>query len=237
MIGYDASSSDCYSGAVELRINLAVGSDATSIELVHSRVHDFLKAVKVGYFFPGSLDNPELTENRVNGISINIEIKVVDLAITAFAVLGGLLLDCRYHDVSFQSAHAFLGKNKLDLLGETGLRPAPANNSPFLVEFPIDQSGNYALLVEIEFANPIPLDMRDVLLEELALWEILTLAYPDDPDEPAEVGDAQRHFNDPRTIHHHEWVWENADYSAWNLLVNLCCAWHKKLPVVRLHIE
>jgi hypothetical protein len=237
MIGFDASSTELYSGIVELRVNLAVGSNADAVTLAQSRLEDFLKAVKVGYFFPGNLSNPSLIDVHPNGTLIYSVFEVIDLATTAFAVFGGMLTDCRHHEVSFQTAHAILGSDILNLLIETGIRPASADNPPFLVELPTDQSGNYALLVEIEFANLVPVDIGQELLDELALWEILSLAYPIDPDEPAEVGGAQRLFNDQRTIHHHEWVWDNADYSAWNLLVNLCCSWSLRLPIVRLHVE
>jgi hypothetical protein len=39
----------------------------------------------------------------------------------------------------------------------------------------------------------------------------LTLAYPSDPDEQVEVSGEQAMFNDPRTIHYHEWIWDYAD--------------------------
>lgn len=92
------------------------------------------------------------------------------------------------------------------------------------------------MLVEIEFARDVPAEVGAPLLEELGLWETLALAYPSDPEEEMEVGGAQRHFNDPRTIHHYEWICE-AQPEAWNLLVNLCCTWTRRERVVRLHIE
>ena len=115
-------------------------------------------------------------------------------------------------------------------------RPAAADNPPFTVELPDDLGGNDALLVEIEFARDVPAEVGAPLLEELGLWETLALAYPSDPEEEMEVGGAQRHFNDPRTIHHYEWICE-AQPEAWNLLVNLCCTWTRRERVVRLHIE
>lgn len=237
MIGYDVSSTERYSGTVELRVNLAVDSEASAVDDVLSRVQNFLKAIKVGYFFPGNFRKPIQPDVHIKGTLINSVFEVVDLATTAFAVLGGILADCRYHDISLQSAYINLGKNRLNLLVETGLRPAAVDHPPFLVELPVDQSGNYALLVEIEFANPVPSDKAQLLFEELAVWDKLSLAYPDDPDEPVQVSGAQQHFNDARTIHHHEWIWDHADYSAWNLLVNLCCSWHETVTVVRLHVE
>lgn len=237
MTGFDASSFERYSGLVEIQIDLADEPDSAAVALVESRIRAFLKALKAGYFFPGTLRSPATDVVHVSTASIHGKLEVVDLATTAFAVLGGLLSDCRHHGVSFRSAHAILGSDMRDLLVETGLRPAAADHPPFTVEFPTDMGGNYTLLVEIEFANPVGSDIGQEMLGELALWEVLSLAYPIDPDEPAEVGGAQRHFNDPRTIHHHEWVWDNADPTAWNLLVNLCCAWNRTLPIVRLHVE
>lgn len=237
MTGYDVSSSERYSGTVELRVNLTVGSEASAVDDVLSCIQDFLKAIKIGYFFPGSFNKLVQPDAHVKGTLINSVFEVVDLATSAFAVLSGILVDCRYRDISFQSAYVNLGNKTINLLAETGFRPAALNRPPFLVELPIDQSGNYALLVEIEFANPIQSHMRDELLKELALWDKLSLAYPEDPDEQAQVSGAQQHFNDARTIHHFEWIWDHVDYSAWNLLVNLCCSWHKTVNVVRLHVE
>jgi hypothetical protein len=236
MNGFAASSSERYSGLVELRVNLEDGTDSTGVALVESRVQAFLKALVAGFFFPGILRDPKTDMVRVSATSLHCQLEVVDLATTAFAVLGGILADCRHHEISFQSAHAILRSDMRDLLVETGLRPAAADRPPFKVEFPTDLGGNYALLVEIEFAAPVRSEIGPRLLDELALWEVLSLAYPNDPDEPAEVGGAQRTFNDPRTIHHHEWAWD-ADPIAWNLLVNLCCAWNRIVPVIRLHVE
>ena len=237
MTGFDASSSERYSGPVELQIYLDDDLDSTAIALVESRVQDFLKALTAGFFSPGTLRRPALDAIRVGVTSLQCQLEVVDLATTVFAVLGGVLRDCRHHDVSFRSAHAILGSNRRDLLVETGLRPASADRPPFIVDFPLERDGNYALLVEIEFANSVESNTGQLLCDELALWEMLSLAYPLDPDDPVEVCGAQIYFNDPRTIHHEEWVWENADPIAWNLLVNLCCAWNRTLPIVRLHVE
>lgn len=237
MTGFDVSLTERYSGTVELRVNLADGSEASAVDEVLGRIQVFLKAIKAGYFLPGSFNKLVQPDVHIKGTLINSVFEVVDLTVTAFAVLGGILADCRYHDISFQSAYVNLGNKTLNLLAETGFRPAAFDHPPFLVELPIDQSGNYALLVEIEFANPIQSQMRDELLEELALWDKLSLAYPEDPDEPVQVSGAQQHFNDACTIHHFEWIWDHVDYSAWNLLVNLCCSWHKAVTVVRLHVE
>jgi hypothetical protein len=237
MTGFAASSSERYSGPVDLQIMLSDDPDATAVALVESRVLAFSKAIKAGFFFPGTLRGSPMGLVQVDIASLRCQLEVVDLAVTAFAVLGGVLADCRHHEVSFQSVHAILGSDVRDLQVETGLRPTAASRPPFKVEFPTDLGGNYALLVEIEFANPVEHAVGQKLLDELALWEVLSLAYPIDPDEAAEVGRAQRLFNDPRTIHHHEWVWDNADFTAWNLLVNLCCEWSRTLSIVRLHVE
>lgn len=237
MNGYYVSSTERYSGTVEIQIELKDGLDPGAIKLVESRIQDFLKAIAVGFFFPGTLRSIVKDAARIGDTSLYCQIEVVDLVTPVFAVLGGLLADSRHHGVSFRSGHAILGSSRMDLLVETGLRPAAAQCPPFTIEFPLDMSGNYALLVEIEFANSVESGIAQSLLDELALWEVLSLAYPLDPDEPVEAGGAQIHFNDPRTIHHHEWVWDNADFSAWNLLVNLCCAWNRTQPVVRLHVE
>jgi hypothetical protein len=237
MTGFDASSSDRYSGPVELQLYLTDGTDAEAVALVESRVNAFFNAIEAGFFFPGTLRNTAPKVLRCNTASVRGKVEVSDLAITAVAVLGGMLADCRHSGVSFRSAQAIFGSDRCDLLVEVGLRPAAVDDPPFSVELPDDLGGNYALLVEIEFAKPVSSETKEKLLDELALWETLSLAYPIDPDEPAEVGGAQRLFNDARTIHHHEWVWDNADPSAWNLLINLCCAWSRYLPVIRLHVE
>lgn len=175
---------------------------------------------------------PERTDPSV----FLVDFEVVELPVTALDVLGGVLADCQHHDVAFRSAIATLGTRVRSLITDSSERPAAADNPPFRVEFPDDLGGNDALLVEIEFARDVPPELRPQLLEELELWETFALAYPPDPEEEMEVGGAQRHFNDPRTIHHHEWICE-AEPEAWNLLVNLCCAWTRKERVVRLHTE
>ena len=236
MTGFDASSSELYSGPVEVQVDLVDGSGSDAIELVEISIQTFLKALKAGFFFPGAFSGPAIDTVSVSGTSLYCKLEVVDLATTAFAVLGGVIADCQHSDVSFRLAHAILRNNRIDLLVETGLRPDAIHNPPFTIEFPEDLDGNYSLLVEIEFANPVEPDIRQALLDELALWDVLSFAYPEDPDEETEVSGGQGHFNDPRTIHHHEWVWV-AEPIAWNLLVNLCCAWNRTLPIVRLHVE
>ena len=236
MTGFDASSSELYSGAVEIQVELADGADSEVIEFVENRILTFLKALKAGFFFPGTLRGPVTDTVHVNGISFNCQLEVVDLATTVFDVLGGMLADCRHHEISLRSAYVIFVNHRKDLLVETALRPDAVHSPPFTVEFPTDLQGNYSLLVEIEFTNPVEPEHKQRLLDELALWDDLSFAYPEDPDEQAPVSGAQGHFNDPRTIHHHEWVWE-AEPTAWNLLVNLCCAWNRTLPIVRLHVE
>lgn len=237
MSGFDASSSERYSGPVELHVRLIDGTGVAAVALVESRIDVFFKAIKAGFFFPGTVCGPASGVVSVSTASVRAHVEVVDLATTAFGVLGGMLGDCRHQGISFQSAHAMFGSEVRDLLADTGLRPPAGDYPPFSVEFPEDLGGNYALLVEIEFGSPVAPEIGQILLDELALWDVLTLAYPVDPDEPVAVSGAQQHFNDPSTIHHHEWVWDNADPIAWNLLVNLCCSWSRILPIVRLHVE
>lgn len=237
MTGFDVSSSEHYSGSVEIEVILTDGNDDTAVALVRSRIQSFVKAIGAGFFFPGSLHGPQTDIVHMSMSSMDCRLEVVDLALASLAVLGGVLTDCRHYGVDFRSAYAILGNDRRDLLVETERRPAAANCPPLTVEFPSDLGGNYALLVEIEFRSPVVLEIGQKLLDELALWDVLSLAYPIDPDEPVEVSGAQQHFNDPRTIHHHEWVWDNADPIAWNLLVNLCCSWSRTLPIVRLHVE
>lgn len=236
MTGFDASSSELYSGSVEIQVELADGSDTDAIEFVENRMLTFLKALKAGFFFPGTVRGSATETVRVSGMSFYCMLEVVDLATTAFAVLGGMLADCRHHEISLRSAYVILRNDRKDLLVETALRPDAVHSPPFTVEFPTDLDGNYSLLVEIEFANPVEPHIKQELLDEIALWDDLSFAYPEDPDVQAPVSGGQGHFNDPRTIHHHEWVWE-AEPVAWNLLVNLCCAWNRTLPIVRLHVE
>ncbi|WP_345540848.1 hypothetical protein [Variovorax defluvii] len=208
---------------------------AGGVELVERRIRVFLEAFDAGFFFPGRLR--DRAEIRCEAASVHARLQVEDLAVAALGVLGGVLTDCRHHDVSFRSAHALLGRREHDLSVDSGARPAAVAVPPFKVELPPDLGGNSALLIEIEFAQPVEPRAGQRLLDTLALWDTLTLAYPDDPDEAVEVSGAQAMFNDPRTIHYHEWIWDNADADAWNLIVNLCCAWHVVLPVVRLHFE
>lgn len=236
MTGFDVSSSERYSGRVLLQAALEHGPEG-SIGLLERRIRVFLDAVDAGFFFPGRRLSSAPVELRAVGMSVQAQLQVEDLPVTALDVLGGMLADCRQHEVLFHAARAVLGQRELDLLRETGVRPAAPEEPPFEVEFPQDMGGNYALLVEIEFAQPVPPEARQGLLETLALWDALTLAYPNGPDEAVEVSGAQAMFNDPRTIHYHEWVWDKADADAWDLIVNLCCAWHEKLPIVRLHFE
>jgi len=208
-----------------------------SVELVERRMRVFLDAVDAGFFFPGRRVSPVPAELRVVGTSVEARLQVEGLPVAALHVLGGMLSDCRQHEVVFRTARAVLDLREQDLLDDSGLRPTAAQAPPFEVEFPRDMAGNYALLVEIEFAQPVAPEVGQGLLGTLSLWDALTLAYRIDEDEPVEVSGAQAMFNDPRTIHYHEWVWDNADVEAWDLIVNLCCAWHQTLPIVRLHFE
>jgi len=236
MTGFDASSSERYSGPVLLQATLERGPEG-AVELVERRIRVFLDAIDAGFFFPGRRLPLVPVELRAAGTSVQARLQVEDLPVTALDVLGGMLADCQQHEVFFHAARAVLAQRELDLLRERGVRPAAPEEPPFEVEFPEDMGGNEALLVEIEFAQPVPPELQQGLLETLALWDALTLAYPNGPDEAVEVSGAQAMFNDPRTIHYHEWIWDKADADAWDLIVNLCCAWHEKLPIVRLHFE
>jgi hypothetical protein len=236
MTGFDVSSSERYSGAVLLQATLEHGPEG-ALELVERRIRVFLAAVDAGYFFPGRRLPSVPAELRAAGMPVQARLHVEDFPVTALDVLGGMLADCLQHEVFLGAARALLGERELDLLRERGVRPAAPEEPPFEVEFPEEMGGNYALLVEIEFAQPVPPELRQGLLETLALWDALTLAYPNEPDEAVEVSGAQAMFNDPRTIHYHEWIWDKADAEAWDLIVNLCCAWHEKLPIVRVHFE
>lgn len=236
MTGFDASSSERYSGPVLLQAMLEHGPEG-SVGLVERRVRVFLDAVDAGFFFPGRRLPSVPAELRVAGMSLQARLQVVDLPVAALDVLGGMLADCRQHEVLFHAARAMLGQRELDLLSERGVRPAAPEEPPFAVEFPENLGGNHALLVEIEFAQPVQPEVGQGLLETLALWDALTLAYRSDPEDAVEVSGAQAMFNDPRTIHYYEWIWDNADAEAWDLIVNLCCAWHETLPIVRLHFE
>lgn len=236
MTGLDASSFDRCDGTVDLRIELADAADAEATGFVSACVGAFLASICAGYFFPGSASSA--LPVRVGAGLVEGRIEVARLAVSAFAVLGGMLADARrHHDVGLRSAEAIVGYTTIDLLAETGLRPAAAPHPPFHVELPDTLDGNDTLLVEIRFAEPVEPATGQRLTDALALWERLSPAYPLDPEDPTELGGAQRHFNDPRTLHHHEWVWVNADPLAWNLLINLACAWHLSLPVERFHIE
>ena len=236
MTGFDASSSERYNGPVLLQATLERGPEG-AVELVERRIRVFLDAIDAGFFFPGRRLPSVPVELRAAGTSVQARLQVEDLPVTALDVLGGMLADCQQHEVFFHAARAVLAQRELDLLRERGVRPAAPEELPFEVEFPEDMGGNEALLVEIEFAQPVPPELRQGLLETLALWDALTLAYPNDPDEAVDVSGAQAMFNDPRTIHYQEWIWDKADAEAWDLIVNLCCAWHEKLPIVRLHFE
>jgi len=235
------ASSEVYSGPLELEVRFDA-SDADVAALVEDRLQLFVKAIDAGYFFPGRRRGADDPLAAASGL-VTGRLEVDRLPTSALDVLSGLLLDCVYHEVfSIGSARATLRNETRDLLTETGRRPAAVARPPFEVELPDDADlGNNTLLVEIEFADVVPVDVGEKLLEQLALVEGLWLAYPvadedDDDVEPVESLGAQRHFNDPRTIHHHEWAWD-ADPASWNLLVNLCCAWTRTIPVVRLHVE
>ena len=236
MTGFDVSSSERHSGPLLLRVTLERGPEG-STELVQRCMHVFLDALEAGFFFPGRRPFSAPLALQAVGTSVNVQLEVFDLPLAALFVLGGMLVDCRHHDVRFHDAHVVVGSRKIDLLHASGVRPKAQEFLPFAVEFPKDLAGNDALLVEIEFAQPVPVDVRQRLLDTLALWDVLTLAYPSDPDDPVEVSGAQAMFNDPRTIHYQEWIWANADAGAWDLIVNLCCAWHERWPIVRLHFE
>lgn len=236
MTGFDVSSTERYSGPVLIQATVKRGPDG-AVELGERRIRAFLDAVDAGFFFPGKRLPSEPVELHAAGTSVQARLHVEDLPVTALDVLGGMLADCRQHDVLFDAARAVLGPRELDLLRERGVRPAAPEEPPFEVELPEDMGGNDALLVEIEFAQPVRPELQQGLLDALALWDALTLAYPNEPDDGVEVSGAQAMFNDPRTIHYQEWVWDNANADAWDLIVNLCCAWHETLPIVRLHFE
>lgn len=236
MTGFDVSSSERYSGWLLLEVTPAQGLKST-VELVERQLRRFIDAIGAGFFFPARLRPAAPLELHAAGASVQGRLEVDDLPVTALDVLAGMLADGRHHDAFIQSARAVLGAREVDLLTDSGMRPAAPESPPFEVEFPEDMGGNYALLVEIEFAQPVPPERRQGLLDTLALWDALSLAYPTDPDEPVEISGAQAVFNDPRTIHYHEWVWDNAEPDAWDLIVNLCCVWHETLPIVRVQFE
>ena len=236
MTGFDVSSSERHSGLVLLRVMLERGSEA-SVGVVERRIRVFLNAVDAGFFFPGRRLPSVPAELHADGMSLQARLQVEDLPVAALDVLGGMLADCRHHEVLLHAARAVLEQRELDLLNERGRRPAAPEKPPFEVRVPEDMAGNYALLVEIEFAQPVPPELRQSLLDTLALWDGLSLAYPTDPDEPVEISGAQAMFNDPRTIHYHEWIWDNAEPDAWDLIINLCCVWHETLPIVRVQFE
>jgi len=235
MSGFDVSSSERFSGPIRIEAALAEGPEG-AIDRVRGRIRAFADAIDAGYFFPARMRSAAPQFGGA-GDAVHVSLQVDELPLTALDVLGGMLRDCRHDEVHLRSAHAELDRRQRDLLRDTGWRPEAPDDTPFEVEFPEDLGGNYALLVEIEFAQPVPPALREGLLADLALWDELTRAYPDDPDDPVDVSGAQAMFNDPRTIHYHEWVWDNADVEAWDLIVNLCCVWHQTLPIVRLHFE
>jgi hypothetical protein len=240
LTGFAVSSSELYSGSLELEVRLDA-SDAEALVLVESRLQQFVKAIDAGYFFPGRRRGSDDAVAAAPGL-VSGRLEVDQLPTTAIDVLSGLLLDFVYNEMfSIRSARAITRSGEKDLLVETSRRPAAFARPPFTVELPQDADlGNNTLLVEIQFAGVVPQDIGEKLLEELAIMEVLWLAYPIEDEngdvEPVESLGAQRHFNDPRTIHHHEWAWD-ADPTSWNLLVNLCCAWHRTAPIVRLHVE
>lgn len=236
MSGFDVSSSERYSGRLLLEVTPAQSPEG-AVELVERQLRRFIDAIDAGFFFPARLRPAAPLELHAAAASVQGRLEVDDLPVTALDVLAGMLADGRHHGAFIQSARAFLGVREVDLLTDSGARPAAPESPPFEVEFPEDMGGNYALLVEIEFAQPVPPERRQGLLDTLALWDSLSLAYPTDPDEPVETSGAQAMFNDPRTIHYHEWIWDNAEPEAWDLIVNLCCVWHETLPIVRVQFE
>jgi hypothetical protein len=218
-------------------------SNMEAIELARTRLETFVRALDAGYFFPGTRRGLEASVVLTNPGVLSVQLQVDDLSKAALDVLSGLLLDCVYREVfAIRSARAQLGRETRDLLVETSRRPGAVEQPPFHVDLPDDVDlGNNTLLIEIAFAADVPAEIGERLLDDLALIEQLWLAYPiEDEDEesiePVESLGAQRHFNDARTIHHYEFAWE-ADPVSWNLLVNLCCAWHRTIPVVGLHVE
>ncbi len=236
MSGFDASSSERYSGGLLLEVTPTRESKG-ALDLAEQRVRTFIEAIGAGFFFPARLRRAAPLELHVAGHTVHARLEVDDLAASALGVLAGMLADGRHSEALIQSARAVLGGREFDLLVDHGTRPAAPESPPFELEYPQDMGGNYALLVEIEFAQPVPPERRQALLDTLSLWDTLSLAYPTDPDDPVEVSGAQAMFNDPRTIHYHEWVWDNAEPEAWDLIVNLCCAWHETLSVMRVHFE
>ena len=69
MTGFDASSSELYSGLVEIQVELADGADSDTVEFVENRILTFLKALKAGFFFPGSFCGAATEAVRVSGMS------------------------------------------------------------------------------------------------------------------------------------------------------------------------
>lgn len=236
MSGFDASSTERCSGLVDVRVDVDGSGNADAVAIVVACVGAFLESIHAGYFFPGAAH--AVPSVRVETGAVEGRIDVSGLPLAAFAVLAGMLDDARRHrDVALTSALAIAQGASIDLLVETGVRPAAPPRPPFAVDLPESLDGNDTLLVELRFAEPVDPVIGERLLDVLGLWEMLSIAYPLDAEDPTEFGGAQRHFNDPSTIHHHEWVWVNVDPLAWNLLINLACAWHRTLPVERLHIE
>jgi hypothetical protein len=235
LTGYVVSSSERYSGPVDVEVLLNT-IEPEAFAVVENRLRVFVQALDAGYFFPGARRGSNAEVGAAGPDLRRLRFEVDNLPKTALDVLGALLRDCDYNEAcSFRSARAILLDGSMDLLRETFRRPAAFAKPPFEVDFTHEVQGD-TLLVEIEFGVAVPEDQGERLLEEL--WPAYPLLDADNPEdiEPVEVFPAQRHFNDPRTIHHYESIW-NADPESWNLLVNLCCSWSRTIPVIRLHIE
>ena len=102
-------------------------------------------------------------------------------------MLSGLLLDCIYpwKFTSIRAARATLRAEKRYILAKKPPCAPPPRARPFEVELPDGMdTGSNTLLIGIEFADVVPADVGERLLDELALIEDLWLAFPvEDEDE------------------------------------------------------
>src|SRR5688500_18013370 len=137
MTGFVASSSERYSGALDVEVQ--VDGAAEAVDLVAARLRLFVRALDAGYFFPGSRRGADVEVTTVAPGVLAMRLEVDNLPKTACDVFGGLLLDFVYtKTLAIRSARAILGKEIKDLLAETRRRPVPSARPPFEIEMPDD---------------------------------------------------------------------------------------------------
>ena len=220
---------------------LTGGFVARTDETLRLLLQHFGRAIEVGYFFPGTVTMSLVERATVDPALLTWEIEVNDLPSSCLRVLAGLfeansadLADSYEILLSWEQGRASLAAaSRLPY-------PAPYPLPAFEVDLAESIAAYPALLIAVEFRQPMETDMYSGLFDEISLWDVLCSAYPVTGEGRglyrAVAEEPHTRFNDPWTLFHALDTWE-AKRESFSLLVNLCCSWSQRYSVTRLTVE